>query len=155
MTRPTRPAPPPPVTDRNPPRPPRPAPPEPDHTPEPPAASPPAIREPDPTDTLLASKIASNGQTTPGEADMADSGSTMLLALAKMRTREVDPMADYVGDGTRKLRFVQDAINLYASLTGTTRQEVETAIFLGRDRLPEDALDAAYLNLYKRPRPRD
>jgi hypothetical protein len=78
----------------------------------------------------------------------------MLVNMAAMRSRAVDPMADYVGDGTRKLRFIREALHHYASLTGRQIQEVETSIMLGGDRIPDDLLDAHYLNLYKTDRPR-
>lgn len=51
--------------------------------------------------------------------------------LARLRTKTVDPMTDFVSDSTRKLKFVKAAIDHVAALTDRTLQDVETALLLG------------------------
>jgi hypothetical protein len=169
----SRPAPPP-VVDPNPPRS-RPAPPvevpEADNAPAnlaaaaamtapaptpAPVAVPPAVEQarPEPQGDLLASLLASTPPpTAEATAPMSD-GAAMLLNLAAMRQQQVDPMTDYAADGTRMLRFVQAAVQHYASLTGTSQQQVLRDALLGVRPLPAELLDAHYLHLYKTPRPR-
>lgn len=151
--------PPPPVNDPNPPAPRRAAPPD---TPVAPTAPTTPPREPETGGTvahpagqgdLLASLLAPAGRPDGQNAPVTDAAA-MLLNLAAMRKQTVDPMSDYVGDGTRKLRFVQDAISHYAALTGQTRQDIERDALLGITPIPTDLLDAHYQLLYGRPRPR-
>lgn len=94
----------------------------------------------------------------PPTTPTADGGGTghdsvsVLLGLARMRQQAVDPMADYVTDGTRTLRFVQQAIHQVAQLTGRTRQDVQTRALLGIERLPADVLEANFQAIYGYPR---
>lgn len=175
-----RPAPPP-VVDTNPPRRPPPIPaPEPTPAPVPPDAdntpanlsdaaarftggpytdtpASTAVQQPAPVQPqgdLLASLLASNTPPAPEAAAPLSDGAAMLLNLAAMRQQQVDPMTDYVGDGTRMLRWVQAAVQHYASLTGTSQQQVLRDALLGIRPVPDELLDAHYLHIYKTTRPR-
>lgn len=102
-----------------------------------------------PAGGTLASVLTTGNHHQPGGGV---DGVAMLAGLARMRQRPTDPMADYVSDSNRKLRWVQMAINQYAQLTGRTRQEVETAAMLGDHPIPADVLDANWLACYGYPR---
>lgn len=89
----------------------------------------------------------------PTTGDDSQTGQThdsvsVLVGLARMRQVPVDPYADYVSDGTRKLRWVQAAIEQVAQLTNRTRQEVETRALLGIEPLPTDVLEANWQAVY-------
>lgn len=95
----------------------------------------------------------------PGEADAGSLASTladgsavdtarMISGLVSLRRRPVDPMTDYVADGTRKLRWIHDAIAHEAALTKRSAQEIERDALLGVRPLSTELLDAHYLDLY-------
>lgn len=148
MTQSSRRTPPPPVVDNNPPRPRREAPPVAEPTPAAPPA-PAAERTVEQPGNSLASKLASStghdGQTGPDPA-------AMLLNLAAMRQQQVDPMLDYVADGTRALRWVQAAVQHYAAMTGRSQQDITRDAMLGVHPIPVELLDAHYQLTYGRPR---
>lgn len=79
-------------------------------------------------------------------------GVAALAGLAAMRRRPVDPMRDWAGDGTRTPRWLSQAIRQYAILTGRETQEVQRDALLGTDRIPDDILDANWLDCYGFPR---
>lgn len=90
---------------------------------------------------LLASMLAS------GEAPAADTAK-MISGLVKLRRRPVDPMTDYVADGTRIPRFVKEAIAHEAAITGLHVQEIMRDVLLGRRQLSPELLDGHFLDLY-------
>lgn len=149
-----------PVTDDNPPRPTRSA------RPAPPDTAP--AEQPAPPAPSLQNGVATRPQHAPAEpAEQGDmlasllaagtsanaSASELLAGLAAMRTRPVDPMTDFVPDGTRMLRWVQAAIAHQASMTGRTQQDVLRDALLGITPISPQLLDVHYLNLYGRERP--
>lgn len=147
-TRSGRPAPPP-VVDTNPPRPARPAPPE---TAAPPveASNTVAPRPAEQPDGSLASKLASSTGHD-GQQAAADPAA-MLMNLAAMRQQQVDPMLDYVADGTRMLRWVQAAVQHYAAMTGKSQQDIYRDALLGIAPIPPELLDAHFQLINGRPR---
>jgi hypothetical protein len=92
--------------------------------------------------------------TTPADGGQPDTPGSLavLVGLARMRQVPVDPYSDFVADGTRKLRFVQKTIEQVASLSGRTRQDVETRALLGIEPLPDDVLEANWQAIYGYPR---
>lgn len=94
--------------------------------------------------SLLASMLASN---TTGEKATVDT-EQVIAGLVKLRRRPVDPMTDYVADGTRILRFIKDAISHEAAITGLHVQEILRDVLLGRRQLSSELLDAHYADLY-------
>lgn len=102
----------------------------------------------------LASKLASKhaGQGEPGGGQTAEAPVLTVLDLLSMRDRPVDPYADYAPDGTRQLKWIQDAVALVADMTGNSRQEVYRDALLGVRPLPADILDACYLHRYGQQR---
>jgi hypothetical protein len=130
------------------------APHQPDPTPDP-APAPQPGPAPAPHTTPRAAAVATTGGGTLSSVltnGAAPDSVSMLAGLAGLRRRAVDPMADYVGDGTRKLRWIQQAVRQYAMLTGRNAQETETAALLGLDPIPADVLDANWLDCYGYPR---
>lgn len=103
---------------------------------------------------MLASKLASKqaGQGEPGVGQTAEAPVLTVLDLLSMRDRPVDPYADYAPDGTRQLKWIQDAVALVADMTGNSRQEVYRDALLGVRPLPADILDACYLHRYGQQR---
>lgn len=144
--------PPPPVVDNNPPRPRREAPPVAEPTPAAPPVEPtataaaPTVEQPG---NSLASKLASS---TGHDGQAAPDPAAMLLNLAAMRQQQVDPMLDYVADGTRQLRWVQAAVQHYAAMTGRSQQDITRDAMLGVHPIPAELLDAHYQLIYGRPR---
>lgn len=138
---------------------------DPDETPEtaaavatPPAAAPTttpqaaAVAHADTAGGTLGAVLAPT-TTTPGDEPTPGHDSvSVLTGLARMRQTPVDPYTDYVGDGTRKLRWIQSAIEQVAHLTGRTRQDVETRALLGIEPLPADVVEANWRALYGYPR---
>lgn len=90
--------------------------------------------------------------TTAATAAKPQDSVSMLLGLARMRQAPVDPYNDYGPDGTRKLKWVQAAIDQVHRLTGRSRQEIETRALLGIEPLPDDVLEANWQALYGYPR---
>jgi hypothetical protein len=76
----------------------------------------------------------------------------VVAGLVNMRRKPVDPMTDYVADGTRLLRFVKDAAAHEAALRGITVQQILTDALLGVRPLSPELLDAHYIDLYGEPR---
>jgi hypothetical protein len=76
----------------------------------------------------------------------------IIAGLIKLRTKQVDPMTDWVGDGTRMPRWVQAAIAHEADLTPRTRQEIVRDALLGIRPLSEELLNLHYRALYGRDR---
>jgi hypothetical protein len=132
---------PPPIMDDNPPSPPR------RPTPEPP---PPSTVEP--VKRRLSSSIldavAGDWDGTAG----GDESARVMAGLVHLRRRPVDPMTDYVADGTRIPRFIKDAMAHEAALTGRSAQEILRDALLGVRPLSAELLDAHYLDLYGAPR---
>jgi hypothetical protein len=95
---------------------------------------------------MLASSGRQDGQVTDSTA--------MLAGLVNLRRKTPDPMADYVADGTRMLRWVQATVAHVSALTGRTQQEVLRDALVGSTPLPADLLDAHYADLYGKTRPR-
>lgn len=96
---------------------------------------------------LLASKPAS-GVTA---VELRDQ---ILAGMAQLRQKPVDPMTDYVKDGTRFLAWIQDTVQQQAFMTNKKQQELVRDVMLGEDRLDPTLLDASYLARYHRPRPK-
>ena len=155
----SRPAPPP-VVDNNPPRAPRagrPAPPPADTppTPAPPTAAPeprPSVPGTDMTtpaaDDLLSNLLTAGSSNSGQNAGMPDPAA-LLMNLAALREKPpVDPMNDYVSHGTRLPRFVSEAMQHYASMTGRKLQEVLRDAVLGTHPIPTALLDAHRKRLY-------
>lgn len=94
--------------------------------------------------SLLASMLASGAS---GERTTVDT-EQVIAGLVKLRRRPVDPMTDYVADGTRILRFIKDAISHEAAITGLHVQEILRDVLLGRRQLSSELLDAHYADLY-------
>ena len=92
------------------------------------------------------------GDPTTTTAPPAQDSVSMLLGLARMRQAPVDPYDDYAPNGTRKLKWVQAAIDQVHRLTGRSRQEIETRALLGIEPLPDDVLEANWQALYGYPR---
>lgn len=115
-----------------------------------------AVAHTDTTGGTLGAVLAPNTTTTSGDqrttTTPAQDSISVLTGLARMRQTPVDPYTDYVGDGTRKLRWVQQAIEQVAQLTGRTRQDVETRALLGLEPLPADVLEANWRAIYGYPR---
>ncbi len=125
-----------------------------------PAAPPPPVPAPtvpDPAPSALASTGGQPGGGTlasvlaPTPSGNPDSVS-VLRSLAAMRNRPVDPMSDWVGDGTRTPRWIKAALSQYAQMTGRQVQDVQRDIMLGQDSIPADFLDANWLDCYGFPR---
>lgn len=95
--------------------------------------------------TLASVLTAPNTGT--GRAPVSD-GVAALMNLAAMADRPVDPMTDWVGDGTRTPKFLAESVRLYARLTGRPTQEVMRDCLLGTDRIPGDVLDASWMRMY-------
>lgn len=95
--------------------------------------------------TLASVLTAPNTGT--GRAPVSD-GVAALMNLAAMADRPVDPMSDWVGDGTRTPKFLAESVRLYARLTGRPTQEVMRDCLLGTDRIPGDVLDASWMRMY-------
>lgn len=123
---------PPPIVDDNPPTPPRQAPP-----------AVPAV----PKKRAAASIL----DAVAGDWD-GDDTARVVAGLVNMRRKPVDPMADYVADGTRLLRFVKDAVAHEAALRGISAQQILTDALLGVRPLSPELLDAHYVDLYGEPR---
>lgn len=125
---------------------------EPAPAPPPPAPGTGQALSPAPTggQGLLANMLASNTTAEPGQhaGPVAD----ILTQMARMRRRPVDPMQDYVGDGTRMLCWVQAALAHTADLTGRTKQEVVRDALIDGKPLPADILDAHFQDEYGYPR---
>ncbi len=108
---------------------------------------------PPPTGGTLGPVLApTTGPATTGDQTGGQDSVSVLLGLARMRQNPVDPMNDYVTDGTRKLRYIQAAIHQVSQLTGRTRQDVETRALLGIEALPQDVLEANWQAIYGYPR---
>jgi hypothetical protein len=99
---------------------------------------------------VLASLLASNGDGEQAGPDTAQ----VMAGLVGLRRRPVDPMNDYVADGTRELRWVQAAIAHQAALTGQTQQEIKRDALLGVRPISAELLDAHYKDTYGQDRPR-
>lgn len=128
--------PPPPIVDDNPPTPPRQAPPA-------PSAVQPAPKK----------FGASILDAVAGEWE-GDDTARVVAGLVNMRRRKpVEPMSDYVADGTRMLRFISDALRHEAALRGVTCQQILRDALLGVRPLSPELLDAHYVDLYGEPRP--
>ncbi len=79
-------------------------------------------------------------------------GREVLRNLVAMRQVRKDPYADYNGDGTRKLRFIQNALAHEAQILNISRQVLETRILLGEHALSKELLDMHFEALYGEPR---
>jgi hypothetical protein len=122
-----------------------------------PAAAPPVTHTPPPAAPSPGNPAA--GETLADVFTSVKSGDTSvsegvaaLSALAGMRRKAVDPFRDWVPDGNRLPRFVSNAIRQTALLTGAKVQDVHRDAVLGIRPLPEDVLDANWLDLYGYPR---
>jgi len=100
----------------------------------------------------LASVITAPGRHQNGSRPPVSDGVAALMNLAAMAERPTDPMADWVGDGTRLPRFIAEAVRLYGRLVGRKTQEVMRDVLLGEAAIPGDVLDAAWMRLYGFPR---
>jgi hypothetical protein len=131
---------PPPIVDDNPPSPPRQPPPE-----------PPAPSTVEPTAPRWGSSIL---DAVAGDWDglPSDSSARVMAGLVGLRRKPVDPMTDYVADGTRIPRFIKDAMMHEAALTGRSCQEIMRDALLGVRPLSPELLDAHYIDLYGEPR---
>lgn len=85
-------------------------------------------------------------------AESPDEAARVISGLVGLRRKRVDPMADYVPDGTRLLRFVKEAVAHEAALTNRTVQEILRDALLGTRPLSKDLLDAHYASLYEEER---
>lgn len=124
---------PPPIADDNPPSPPRREPP-----PEPQQSTVEAVEVGEGQDSL-ASTLADGA---------AVDTARMISGLVRLRRQPVDPMTDYVGNGTRLPRFIRDAIAHEAAMTPRSAQEIQRDALLGVRPLSTELLDAHYLDLY-------
>lgn len=97
--------------------------------------------------TLASVLTAPNTHNGRGHAPVSD-GVAALMNLAAMADRPVDPMTDWVGDGTRTPKFLAESVRLYARLIGRPTQEVMRDCLLGTDRIPGDVLDATWMRMY-------
>lgn len=121
-----------------------------DNPPSPPAGQPQEDAE------QLASKLATEllASKPAGELTAVELRDQILAGMAQLRQKPVDPMTDYVKDGTRQLAWVQDTIQTQAFMTNKKQQELVRDVMLGEDRLDPALLDSSYLARYQRPRPR-
>lgn len=126
---------PPPIVDDNPPTP-------------PPARQPPPEPQQQSTVEPVREQGSIAGMLANGGGDAMPDTARMISGLVNLRRRPVDPMTDYVPDGTRLPRFIHDAIAHEAALTKRKAQEIMRDALLGERPLSTELLDAHYLNLY-------
>ncbi len=72
--------------------------------------------------------------------------------MAAQRRRAVEPMTDWVNDGTRLPAFVHDAIGQQAVMMGVSQQEMKRDVLLGATRLEPMILESCFQARYGRPR---
>lgn len=119
--------------------------------------SPPPARQPPPeprVETRTKAEVAAvpdQPREPESIVDLATDGvdtAQVIAGLIKLRRRPVDPMTDYVPDGTRVPRFIHDAIAHEAALTKRKAQEVMRDALLGVRPLSTELLDAHKADLY-------
>lgn len=74
--------------------------------------------------------------------------------LALSRQRAVDPLTDWVSDGTRMPKFVRDAIEQQALVLNVSQQEVKRDALMGVRPLEPAILDSCHEARYGKRRPR-
>lgn len=103
---------------------------------------------------------ADQSVAVPGEGALSDvlgesTGtdiSSIVDGLVRLRRKAVDPMEDWVADGTRQLRWIQAAIAHQAAMTNSTQQKVLRDALLGEAPLSPEFLDAYHREFYGKPR---